>query len=366
MDNRFESKGKDQNIGQGDRAIGKQTNIFLHPLKLRTLMLVTVLLAGIGGGTYYLFAPAGKSVSSTGDNSPAIVGERVEVNYNSSGVAPEVFTKYVKELGATEQVLNSFFTTLLEQEVPRELWDNKLREIAATHKELLARLSTVQSQDSEIKLLKKAARQAVETGDYAKAENLLNQAEAHDLNAIEKLEKATKERRISAAASSADNGTLLATKLRFPEAAEYWRKAANLLPKDNKKERAEYLLKAGSVLHFSNYYSDALPLYEQSLFIYQEIRDWQGQGIALNNIGLLHQDKKQYDNALRYLKKSLHVWKNLGNKSGEYCALNNIGLLYKIRGDDDKALEYIEHSLNIQQKDRWPSHINIICRVSSK
>ncbi|MCI5125784.1 MAG: hypothetical protein D3925_15265, partial [Candidatus Electrothrix sp. AR5] len=160
MTNQFDNKGDgDQNIAQGDGAVGKQTNIFLQP---RAVALAAVLLAGIGWGGYSLFAPAGNSASTQGGSSPAAVaGRDVAVNYNTSGVDPELFARYVKELGAAEQVLNGFLTTLLDQEIPRDQWDNKLREIAATHKELLARLANVQSEDPEVVRLKGEAGQAI-------------------------------------------------------------------------------------------------------------------------------------------------------------------------------------------------------------
>ena len=116
MDNRFENKGDgDQNIGQGDHAIGKQVN-----------------------------------------------------NY---GISPEVFAQYAGDLAVTDAALNSFFRILEEQQVPRSELDSKLREIAATHKELLARLETVKSHDPEVVRLKKEARQAIKAGDYAEAKN---------------------------------------------------------------------------------------------------------------------------------------------------------------------------------------------------
>ena len=249
MDNRFENKGKDQNIGIGDGAIGKQVN-----------------------------------------------------NY---GISPEVFAQYVKELGATEQIVRGFFATLLEQEVPRDQWDSKLREIAATHKELLQRLATVQSQDPEVARLKQEARQAIETGEYAKAEKLLNQAEAHDLQAIEKLELIAKQRRTSAAETNADQAKLQRVQLRYAKAAEYWQKAAALLPEESKWERSGYLHEAGADLHNIAKYNDALPLYEQSLMLSREISNRAGESTTLNNIGHIYQVWGKYNKALSYLTRAL-------------------------------------------------------------
>lgn len=172
MDNQFESKGKDQNIGQGDGAIGKQVN-----------------------------------------------------NY---GISPEVFARYAGDLAVTDAALASFFKILEEQQVPRSDLDSKLREIAATHKELLARLETVQSEDPQVVKLKQEARQAIEAVDYAKAEALLNQAEERDMQLIEELERAVRQRRISTAASYADNARLQRAKGDLAKAEQYINRAVEL------------------------------------------------------------------------------------------------------------------------------------------
>ena len=48
---------------------------------------------------------------------------------------------------------------------------------------------TVQPEDPEVVRLKQESKQAIRAGDYAKAEELLNQAEDIDLKAIEQLEE---------------------------------------------------------------------------------------------------------------------------------------------------------------------------------
>ncbi|MCW5212521.1 hypothetical protein VU04_06390, partial [Desulfobulbus sp. TB] len=81
MDNRFESNGGTQNIGQGKGSIGQQNN-------------------------YY------------------------------AGISEERFEELRDQYAITNSALRSFFKILEEQQVPHSDLDNKLREIAATHKEL--------------------------------------------------------------------------------------------------------------------------------------------------------------------------------------------------------------------------------------
>ncbi|MCI5219420.1 MAG: tetratricopeptide repeat protein [Candidatus Electrothrix sp. LOE2] len=272
----------------------------------------------------------------------------------NKGISPEVFAqqvaKYAKELGETKQIINGFFGTLLKEKVPRDQWDAKLREIAAIHKELLERLSSVQSEDPEVVKLKQEAKQAIEKHEYDKAEELLKKAEARDLEAIEKMEQTARQRRISAAATNVDQAKLQRVQLRYAKAAAYWQKAAALLPEGEKKDRAYYLNAAGYDLDRISRYSEALPLYEQSLSLRQEIGDRAGEGTTLNNIGEIHRVRGDYDKALAFYKQSLYIFRETGSRLEEGTTLNNISLIYDARGDYDKALKYLEQSLKIRQE----------------
>ena len=300
MGDRFESNGGTQNIGQGTGAIGQQNNY---------------------------------------------------------GVPFEAYGELAGKYAVTESALASFFKILEEQQVPHSDLDNKLREIAGQYRELLLRLETVQSEDPEVQRLKEEAGQAIEAADYAKAEELLNQAEARDVQAIEQLEEAirqqqdaARQRRISAAASNVDNAKLQRIQLRYAKAAVYCKKAAALLPEDQKKERALYLSNAGYDFNRVSRYAEALPLYEQSLVIRQEIGDKAGEGTTLSNISGIHWARGDFTAALKYLEQSLAICREIGDKSQEGTTLNNISQIYKARGDIATALKYLEQSLVIMQE----------------
>ena len=310
--NQFDSSGEgEQNVAQGDHAIGKQVN-------------VTQTVSGDGN-----------ICSGTG-------------NVTVNGIPPALFAEYAGKLAVTDSALASFFKILEEQQVPLSDLDSKLREIAAQHKELLSRLETVQSADPQVVRLKGEARQAIEAGDYAKAEELLNQAEARDMQAIEELEQAARQRRISAAASCLDNATLQRMQYRHAKAAEYWQKAAALMPESKKEERAFCLSNAGDDLtHVVARDSEALSLYEQSLSIYLEIKNKEGEGTNLNNIGTVYCAKGDNDKALPLYAQSLAISRETGDKEGEGVTVNNIGEIYRAQGDYTTALKYLEQSLSI-------------------
>jgi tetratricopeptide (TPR) repeat protein len=249
------------------------------------------------------------------------IGKQVS-NY---GIPPEVFAQYVKELGATEQVIRGFLSTLLEHDVPREQWDSKLREIAAQHKELLARVGNDQ-----------AAKQAIEAGDYAKAEELLADA--------------ARRHTLAAAEANADNARLQRVQLRYAKAAVYWQKAAALLPEESKQERADYLNAAGYDLHRIGKYTEALPLFEQSLYLCREIDNKAGEGTARHNIAALHHVRGDYNKALPLFEQSLAIRREIGDREGEGRTLNGISQIYKAQSDYATALKYLEQSLAIRQE----------------
>ena len=164
------------------------------------------------------------------------------------GVRPEDFQRVSEEFGVTKAALTSFFKILEKKNVPPEDLDGTLREFAKRYKELEADLARSTSDDPEVAALRARAREALEAGDFDRAEELLNEASAKDLAAAERQESQARQRRLSAAQSKAQNGHLKGTQFAYREAVEYFRQAAGLLPADAEKERAEYLNLQGRVL----------------------------------------------------------------------------------------------------------------------
>jgi tetratricopeptide (TPR) repeat protein len=231
----------------------------------------------------------------------------------------EAYGESADKLVITKEALAGLFRILEEQQVPPDDLDAKLREISAVHKELLARLATVQSQNVQVVKLKQEAGQAVEEGRYAEAGKLLGQVEDRDLGAIEELEQTARQRRISAAETCAEQADLQRVQLRYAAAAEYWRKAADLLPEDRKLDRAYYLNEAGYDLHRMTRYSDALRLYEQSLAISREIGDTAREAVMNWNIGRFYQDQGDLAKAEQHMTRSVEIMEAVGHPSLEQC-----------------------------------------------
>ncbi|MEP7110457.1 MAG: adenylate/guanylate cyclase domain-containing protein [Ferruginibacter sp.] len=75
-----------------------------------------------------------------------------------------------------------------------------------------------------------------------------------------------------------------------------------------------------------------------------------GEGYALKNLGLVYYMKGKYPETLDYWNQSLQIFENLKDDVGISNLLNNIGAIYLNQGADTKALEYILKSLQLAEK----------------
>ena len=98
------------------------------------------------------------------------------------GISPEDFQKVSAELGVTQAALASFFKVLEKQKVASEDLDSTLRSLAKRYKQLEEDLKRYTSDNPEVAALREQARAALEAGEFDRAEQLLNDANAKDLS----------------------------------------------------------------------------------------------------------------------------------------------------------------------------------------
>jgi CHAT domain-containing protein/flagellar biosynthesis chaperone FliJ len=94
-------------------------------------------------------------------------------------------------------------------------------------------------------------------------------------------------------------------------------------------------------------YPKAIEFHQQSLAIKQEIGDRNGEGIALNNLGNAYYFLGQYPKAIEFHQQSLAIFREIGDRNGEGIALNNLGNAYYFLGQYPKAIEFHQQSLAI-------------------
>jgi tetratricopeptide (TPR) repeat protein len=108
--------------------------------------------------------------------------------------------------------------------------------------------------------------------------------------------------------------------------------------------------RAGYDLQRSAEYKEALPLYEQSLAISQEIGDRAGEAMTLNGISGIHWAQGDYGTALKYMEQSLAVSQEIGDRAVEALTSWNIGRIYEDQGDLRKAEQYISRAVQLEEE----------------
>ena len=166
-----------------------------------------------------------------------------------------------RRLGVTEAALEGFFRLLGEDNVPPEDLDARLRQLAVGHLALRWQLRPSDTDDPGVAQLRGDADAAVGRGDYDTAETLLRLASEQDLAAERELTERIEQRRASRAATTAALAAMAAQRFRYPEAAELYKEAADILPQGALPSRAEYLSLAGLALWKAGRYDEALVLH---------------------------------------------------------------------------------------------------------
>ena len=157
---------------------------------------------------------------------------------------------FCEELGVTKAAVETMLTILKEQEVSPEQLEAKLKEIAERHVALTERLHELSRSNDEPEVAQKReqAAEAIERGDYDRAEALLAEAVAIDRSAIGEQQEALDHRKLSAAATIGQQGALEKTRLNYRKAAAYFAEAAGLVQDVDADARLSYLMKQASVL----------------------------------------------------------------------------------------------------------------------
>jgi len=123
---------------------------------------------------------------------------------------------------------------------------------------------------------------------------------------------------------------------------------------DARKAEADRLLQQGREQFRSNQFEAALQSWQQALIIYQQIKDRQGEGKALGNLGSTYRTLGDYAKAIEYLQQSLAIAREIKDRLLEGKALGNLGVAYYSLGNYAKAIEYHQQSLAIAREIKDP------------
>lgn len=93
-----------------------------------------------------------------------------------------------------------------------------------------------------------------------------------------------------------------------------------------------------------------LEFYNQSLKIYQEIGDQQGEALTLTRIADYYHSLENREKQLEFYTQALGIYQEIGDAVGEAKILDRLGLMYFRLGEVDKALEFYKQELKTLQK----------------
>jgi tetratricopeptide (TPR) repeat protein len=268
------------------------------------------------------------------------------------------------------EALARFFAILGEADVSPERLTDRLVTIAEHYQMLLAQLDAPGSSDPHVQRLNEQAREALQAGDFARTEELLNQAKSRDLSAIEQMRAAMEQmpakleaRQLSAAENAAKNGTLMMTRLRYREAGGYFAEAVDLLPEGSDELRADYLNQQGTATWHGGDYRTAVQAHRAALDIRERIHAPDDPKLAygLDNLALLYRAQGRYAEAEPLYQRSLAISeKALGPEHPEVAtSLNNRAALYQAQGRYAEAELHHQRALAIRDKALGPEHLDV-------
>jgi tetratricopeptide (TPR) repeat protein len=256
-----------------------------------------------------------------------------------------------------------FFKSIDEQQVPLDDLDTKLREIAQRHKDLLAKLATLEGveADSEVARLREQAREAIEQGHYDQADRLLAEAESKIEGTIEEEQSRLDKKKMVRAQLAGERGDLQLAQLRYLKATPHFHEAVKWIPEGATLVKAEYLAKLGYAYLEGGHYADAEKPLTEVLTIKEKSSRSKQEDIAaaLNELARLYARQGRYSDAEPLYKRALAISeKVLGAEHPEVATtLNNLANLYRTQGRYSDAEPLYKRALAIMEKG-YPNHPN--------
>jgi tetratricopeptide (TPR) repeat protein len=250
-------------------------------------------------------------LSTTGDNSPAIVAKGdVNIWY---GIPPKTLRALSEVLEKNQADLSNFETLLAEQ--------------VKKYEELKTELQTYGSQEE----IYRQAEALLEEGRLEEAEQL-----------IESDFEASMKRQAYKGYIYGKTKELL---LKYSEAAKGYKNAV-----DNDEGNSTYHLYYAYNENTLAHYDKAIRHYEIALGI-DTLSGGSDERLAtlLNNLGLAWDSKGEYDKAIDYYEKALQIDLNAfgGQHPKVATRYNNLGSAWDSKGEYDKAIDYYEKALQI-------------------
>jgi tetratricopeptide (TPR) repeat protein len=189
---------------------------------------------------------------------PRAAVERIE-QLAPLAVPPAVIHAFMQRIGVQDVALD-----------PAELRLQLLKK-ADEYLALRDRLRSLNNEDTRISALRQRALKMIDAVDFIQADAQLSKAESIDFAAIEELEDASDLHRKSIAASRSERAAIAYLRVDYGAAAEHFRVAADVIPKDQEAawnyrlKQAEALFDSGLKYGDNLVLSEAIQLYREKV-----------------------------------------------------------------------------------------------------
>ncbi len=110
------------------------------------------------------------------------------------------------------------------------------------------------------------------------------------------------------------------------------------------------LISLGNAYNSLGEYQQAIDYHQQSLEIFRDIGDRNGEGLSLMNLGLAYFFQGQYPQAIDLFQQSLEIAREIGDRNTEGKSLANLGLAYLSLGQYPQAIDLFQQSLEIARE----------------
>jgi tetratricopeptide (TPR) repeat protein len=167
----------------------------------------------------------------------------VQQTADFSETQKKMIAKLEGELDLNQRQIRAALVILDENDIPPERLAVKLVEIAQRFKDLQATASAQPGDNPKIAALKTDAQKAIEVGELARADALLEDVETEQRRSLDHVA-------VDMAETSSRRGEIALTRLRYAEAAKHFANAAGAFPANSTHEdkRRDYLSKETNAL----------------------------------------------------------------------------------------------------------------------
>jgi tetratricopeptide (TPR) repeat protein len=129
----------------------------------------------------------------------------------------------------------------------------------------------------------------------------------------------------------------------------YHQLIANLTDQQDCRYRLS-LMNLGNAYHSLGQYTEAITFLEQSLVIYREIQDKQGEANCLMNLGNANYSLEHYPEAIALYQQALSIQREIQDRQGEANCLMNLGNVNYSLEHYPEAISLYQQALSIQRE----------------